>query len=169
MHGGRISARSEGLGKGSGFSVVLPLAATRERTDTAPPASASVVIAPAPKRILVVDDNEDAAAMMGMLLNRLGHEVRVAHNGVQALEAGASLLPHAVLMDLGMPVMDGYSACRRMRASAWGANALIVALSGWGQDEDRRKSRDAGFDHHLVKPIPSDEILTLLAAVDVRS
>lgn len=87
----------------------------------------------------------------------------MAHNGEEGLEAGASLLPHVVLMDLGMPVMDGYSACRLMRGTAWGQEALIIALSGWGQEEDRHKSIAAGFDHHLVKPIPSEQILALLA------
>jgi len=101
---------------------------------------------------------------MAMLLRKSGHEVRVAHNGEEGLEAGASLLPHVVLMDLGMPVMDGYSACRLMRGTAWGQEALIIALSGWGQEEDRLKTAAAGFDHHLVKPIASEEVFRLIAA-----
>ncbi|MBP7513316.1 MAG: response regulator [Flavobacteriales bacterium] len=164
MHGGRIVARSGGLGKGSSFSVILPLAsrvhgqAKAQGRNTDPEKVG-------PKRVLVVDDNVDAATMMAMLLRKLGHEVRVAHNGEEGLQVGASLLPQVVLMDLGMPVMDGYSACRLMRGTPWGERALIIALSGWGQDEDRHKSTAAGFDHHLVKPIPSEDILALLGAL----
>lgn len=162
MHGGRIGVRSEGLGMGSSFSVVIPLV-SRAPVQPQVPARDEKVVVVTPKRVLVVDDNEDAATMMAMLLKKLGHEVRVAHNGEEGLEAGASLLPQVVLMDLGMPVMDGYSACRLMRGTAWGKGALIIALSGWGQEEDRHKSIAAGFDHHLVKPIPSEQILALLA------
>ncbi len=161
MHGGHITARSEGLGKGSGFTVCLPLAVT-PATIATPPEPIAAVRTIAPQRILVVDDNVDAATMMALLLGKQGHEVRVAHNGEEALKTGAAMEPDVVLMDLGMPVMDGFAACRLMRASPWGAKALIVALSGWGQEEDRRKSTDAGFDNHLVKPIPSEKILALI-------
>ena len=163
MHGGRIEVRSDGLGKGSSFTVVLPLAAEGE-VDEALPATAAVALNMASLRLLVVDDNEDAATMMGMLLGRMGHEVRVANNGAQALEEGALLLPQVVLMDLGMPVMDGYAACMHMRKTPWGAAALIVALSGWGQPEDRRKSQEAGFDEHLVKPTSSKALMAVIAA-----
>lgn len=163
MHGGRIEARSDGLGKGSRFMVTLPLAPLRDEVATASPLQGEQKAKQAPLRILIVDDNEDAANMMAMLLSRFGHEVRVAHNGMQALEEGDELLPHVVLMDLGMPVMDGYVACTRMRGTPWGASALLVALSGWGQAEDRLRSSEAGFDHHLVKPIAAADLHSIVA------
>lgn len=162
MHGGRINARSDGLGKGSGFSVVLPLAHAASPKPVPSPPSVATVTLPQ-KRILIVDDNEDAATMMAMLLTKLGHDVRVANNGEEALHEGALLEPDVVLMDLGMPVMDGYTACRMMRTTPWGAKMLVIALSGWGQAEDRKKTSEAGFDHHLVKPIDSEELLAVLA------
>jgi len=162
MHGGRILARSEGLGKGSSFSVVLPVqGGVTERTIPATPITPASTMQP--KRVLIVDDNEDAATMMAMLLTKLGHEVRVANNGEEALHEGARLEPDVVLMDLGMPVMDGYTACRTMRSTTWGAKTLIIALSGWGQPEDRVKTTAAGFDHHMVKPIDSTELLGVIA------
>lgn len=161
MHGGSITVRSEGLGKGSRFTVRLPLSAVPEKkTDVVEPAIAVKTIAP--KRILIVDDNVDAAAMMALLMGKMGHELRVANNGEEALAVGAELLPDVVLMDLGMPIMDGFAACRQMRRTPWGAKALIVALSGWGQDQDRAKSKEAGFDHHLVKPIGSGAVLEVI-------
>ncbi|MBK9176356.1 MAG: response regulator [Flavobacteriales bacterium] len=163
MHGGRIEARSDGLGKGSSFMVTLPLAPPREAPATASTLQEDQKAKQAPLRILIVDDNEDAANMMAMLLSRFGHEVRVAHNGMQALEEGDELLPNVVLMDLGMPVMDGYNACTRMRETTWGASATLVALSGWGQAEDRIRSSEAGFDHHLVKPIAAADLHTIVA------
>lgn len=164
MHGGSILVRSDGLDKGSCFTVTLPLAKEpaddagghewREELQGLHPAL----------RILVVDDNEDAANMMAMLLSRNGHAVRVAHNGKEALDEGDELLPDIVLMDLGMPVMDGYTACARMRERPWGGTALLVALSGWGQMEDRVKSSMAGFDLHLVKPIATADLRAIVAA-----
>jgi signal transduction histidine kinase len=164
MHGGRITVHSDGVGHGSSFTVLLPLSPpppVREASATSKATAPTVI---APHRILVVDDNEDAALMQSLLLRKQGHEVRVAHNGEQALELGAQFAPDVVLMDLGMPIMDGYAACRMMRRMDWGATALIVALSGWGQDEDRVRSREAGFDHHLVKPIASAELTSVISA-----
>ena len=163
MHGGRIEVRSNGLGEGSSFTVRLPLSAERKKKPTVIEAAAAAKTI-APQRILIVDDNADAAAMMAMLLGKMGHELRVANNGQEALAVGAELSPDVVLMDLGMPVMDGFAACRLMRRTPWGAKALIVALSGWGQDEDRVRSTEAGFDHHLVKPASSAALLELIAA-----
>ncbi|MBK7268357.1 MAG: response regulator [Flavobacteriales bacterium] len=166
MHKGRIEVASEGLGKGSCFRVVLPLVSVRAKV----PATASeVTTAPVlPRRILIVDDNEDAANMMAMLLGKLGHEVLVAHNGEQAVEMGGRTEPNVVLMDLGMPVMDGYNACQLMRRTPWGERAVIVALSGWGQPEDRIKTQGAGFDEHLVKPITAATLLAMLASLEER-
>lgn len=164
MHGGRISVNSEGLGKGSSFTVAIPLATKTETGNlpiTAQVASASI----GRHRILVVDDNEDAANTMAMLLDRLGHEVRVAHNGEQAIEVGALMLPRLIFMDIGMPVMDGHTACRHMKRTSWGSAACIVALTGMGQDEDRHKSVEAGFDDHLVKPVGNAALKEMIAAL----
>ncbi|MGV9014010.1 MAG: PAS domain S-box protein [Flavobacteriales bacterium] len=150
-HGGSVEVRSAGAGKGSSFTVRIPLAAPHGPEIAEPAKSGST--ASGKQRILVVDDNEDAAIMIAMLMGRLGHEVQVAHNGMQALEIGARLEPDLVLMDLSMPVMDGYAACKRTKDTRWGRAAYVVALSGLGQEEDRRKSKEAGFDHHLVKPV----------------
>jgi len=163
MHGGRVTVASEGLGRGSAFAVTLPLAALQGAASTTEPLQP--VRMPNPIRILIVDDNEDAANMMAMLLSKYGHTVRVAHNGQEALEEGEVLVPNVVLMDLGMPVMDGYTACARMRETPWGASATLVALSGWGQVEDRTKSTLAGFDHHLVKPIAAADLHGIVAEV----
>jgi len=167
MHGGRISVASEGLGKGSSFSVVLPLAIGAEaKAPAMDPAMKTSAITP--RRILIVDDNEDAANMMAMLLGRSGHEVHVAHNGQQALEEGEQILPQLILMDLGMPVMDGYAACRAIRRTPWGSTLPIVALSGWGQPEDRIRTKEAGFDEHLVKPITGAALLATVASLEKR-
>jgi len=162
MHGGRIAVRSDGLNKGSCFTVHLPLAA-RALQGPARPAVPAKASAQVRKRILIVDDNHDAAAMMALLLGKLGHEIHVAHDGAVALTLGARIRPDVVLMDIGMPVMDGHTACAEMRRTDWGKNAFIVALTGWGQEEDKSRSQQAGFDHHLVKPISSDTLTAVLA------
>ena len=155
QHGGRIDVRSEGHGTGSCFTVTLPLAvpsATGPARETPIGPTAHALC----KRILVVDDNVDAATMMALLLRKWGHTVEVAHDGEEALRTGATYLPDIILMDIGMPVMDGHQACKRMRGTTWGRPAYIVALTGWGQPEDRLRSEQAGFDHHLVKPVSRD-------------
>jgi CheY-like chemotaxis protein len=114
------------------------------------------------KRILVADDNADAAESLQLWLQMAGFEVHVAFNGVDALAAAEALLPDVVLLDLGMPGMSGLEVARRIRASAWGGSLVLVALTGWGQDQDRRQTREAGFDHHLTKPVPPDDIEELI-------
>ena len=118
-------------------------------------------------RVLVVDDNRDAAESLGMLLGLLGAQVRVAHDGPTALAAFRDHGPSLVLLDLGMPGMDGYEVARRMRTERGGADVAIAALTGWGHDEDRSRTREAGFDHHLVKPADLDALQALLAAARV--
>jgi len=162
MHGGRIEVRSDGLGKGSCFTVRLP-SCTSPGTDAVPEAPAGAAASPARRRILIVDDNEDAVTMMALLLGKWGHEVHVAHDGEEALATGALTLPEIVLMDIGMPVMDGHTACGHMRRTPWGKRVFIVALTGWGQEEDKRKSEQAGFDHHLVKPVGNVDLKAVLA------
>ncbi len=119
---------------------------------------------PTPGRrcILVVDDNRDAAANLAMMLAIQGNETRTAHDGLAALEVGAAFLPDAVLLDIEMPKLNGYDTARRIRQESWGRNVTLVALTGWGQEEDRRRSREAGFDHHAVKPVEPAALEQLL-------
>lgn len=118
------------------------------------------------RRILVVDDNRDAASSLAMLLKIMGNESRTAFDGAEALEIAEEFLPDAILLDLGMPKLNGFDACRQMRATDWGRGIVIVALTGWGQDEDKRRSKEAGFDDHFVKPVEPASIRTLLEAID---
>jgi CheY-like chemotaxis protein len=123
-------------------------------------------------KVLVVDDNRDAALSLSMLVSLLGYESRTAYDGEQALEIADHFVPDVVLLDLGMPKMDGFEACRRIRTRDWGARAAVIAITGWGQSEDQRKTRDAGFDRHLLKPVAADaivELLGLLARAGGRS
>ena len=113
-----------------------------------------------------MDDNLDAAESLSLLLQMMGHEVRVAHDGEGAVQLGDDFHPQAVLLDIGMPGIDGYETCRRMRVRSWGPGAKIIAVTGWGQDEDRRKSAAAGFDEHLVKPVDAE---TLSGVLDAQS
>jgi CheY-like chemotaxis protein len=159
LHGGRVEARSGGLGKGSEFVVRLPVAAGAATEPIAPPKKTS-----GPRRrILIVDDNTDASESLAMMLTVVGHEVRTAHDGDAGLAAAAEYRPDLVLMDLGMPKMDGYEACRRIRAESWGSAPLLVALTGWGSIDDQRRTREAGFDRHLVKPADVDALLNIIA------
>jgi CheY-like chemotaxis protein/two-component sensor histidine kinase len=162
MHGGSIAARSEGLGKGSEFTVRIPRSA-----DSGIPSATAQSVGPAisRKRILVVDDNVDSAESMRMLLEFLGANVRVAFDGSAALESFAATEPALVLMDIGMPGMDGYEVARRMRAADPQRKTTIVALTGWGQEDDRRKARDAGFDRHLIKPADVGALQALLSSL----
>ena len=116
------------------------------------------------RRILVADDNADSAASMALLLEILGNEVRTAFDGLHAVEVAAEFRPDVILMDIGMPRLDGYDACRRIREQPWGQDVVLIALTGWGQEEDVRKSRDAGFNHHLVKPVEPATLGKLLEA-----
>jgi CheY-like chemotaxis protein len=124
----------------------------------APPGSAE---APPRLKILVVDDNRDVATSLSMLLDLMGHEVRVAYDGEKAVQLAGEFRPQIVLLDLGMPNVDGYETCRRIRGHGWGADMTLIAVSGWGQDEDRRKSATAGFDAHLVKPVSPETLAEL--------
>jgi signal transduction histidine kinase/CheY-like chemotaxis protein len=158
MHGGQVEARSEGSGTGSEFIVTLPSVADSTLKSSASKASAHFPH----RRILIVDDNRDAADTLGELLGTLGATVSVAHSGPAALEALESFDPDVVLLDIGMPEMDGYEVARRIRLAAQDRDVLLVALTGWGQAHDHRRSRAAGFDHHLVKPPDVDHLRELL-------
>jgi CheY-like chemotaxis protein len=158
-HGGRVEARSSGLGQGCTFTVRLPA------TERKPPASTSPADAtlPTPKgRILIVDDNRDGATSLARLLTVMGNDIRTAHDGLEGIEVAEAFRPDVIVLDIGMPKLNGFDACRRIREKAWAKDTLIVAATGWGQDEDRRRSIEAGFDLHLVKPIDAVELTRLL-------
>jgi len=159
-HGGRITVSSEGLGRGSEFTIHLPLLQT-------PPAavissSTALHVAPVSRRVLVVDDNRDSTEMMGLSLELEGHEVRKAYDGIEALEIAEAFRPDVVLLDIGLPKLDGYRVAERIRARS-GDQPVLVALTGWGQESDRQRSEDAGFDAHLVKPVDHDELTRVIA------
>ncbi|WP_246524566.1 hybrid sensor histidine kinase/response regulator [Gemmata palustris] len=160
LHGGRVEAHSDGPGTGCEFVVRLPLA----EPAAAEPAPA---VAPSPRgpgrRVLVVDDNRDAAESLAEMLELMGHEVRTAGDGAAGVSAAAEFRPELVLMDLGMPGVNGYEAARRIRAEPWGAAPLLAALTGWGAEDDRRRTHEAGFDRHLVKPVAPDVLTKLIA------
>jgi hypothetical protein len=164
LHGGRVEAFSAGAGRGAEFIVRLP-------TTAPPPAAEEKLVASAVAatahglRVLLVDDNVDSADGLGLLLELQGHEIRVAYDGPTALETARQFRPHVALLDIGMPSMDGYELGRRLHATPETKDVLLVAMTGWGQDEDHRKSREAGFAHHLVKPFEPAVLEKLLAGV----
>jgi len=165
MHGGRVVATSGGLGAGSEFAVTLPLmadASEAARGEAAAPVQAASSRPAGSLRVLVVDDNGDSAESLAMLLSLSGHETHVAHSGPDALTRADALRPDAILLDLGLPGLNGYEVCRRLRAGAWAGVIPIIAITGWGQAEDRQRSKDAGFDGHLVKPVVLAELTALL-------
>jgi CheY-like chemotaxis protein len=161
LHGGSVQVRSEGLGRGSEFVVRLPLAGPAAGARPAPQAASAGAV-PRTRRVLVVDDNADAALTLAMLLQALGHEASTAADGPSALAAGQSLGPDLVMLDIGMPGMNGFEACERIRAQPWGRDLTLVALSGWGQAEHQARARTAGFDHYLVKPVDAEALRLLL-------
>ncbi len=164
MHGGTVEARSEGAGRGSEFVVRLPVVAEApaskrdgDRGDPSAPRSSL--------RILIVDDNRDGADSLAMMLGLMGNDTRTAYDGREGVEVAEKVRPDVVLFDIGLPKLNGYEACRRIRGQAWGKNVVLIAVTGWGQDEDRRRSQEAGFDHHLVKPVDPNALMTLLAGL----
>jgi len=176
MHGGTIRAWSAGPGKGSEFTVVLPELVDKEASlgepgripDEAPTGSFHDAEAVTPRRVLVVDDNLDSAGSLATLLRLSGHETHAAHDGLQAVEAARELRPDVILLDIGLPGLNGYEVCRAIRGQAWGRDIRIVALTGWGQQQDRRRSEEAGFNTHLVKPVDPILLASVLAG-DPRS
>jgi signal transduction histidine kinase/ActR/RegA family two-component response regulator/PAS domain-containing protein len=182
-HGGRVVARSDGEGRGSEFEVRLPvLEVAPDAASTEYPAAVSRPGAPVSsvatlpvagnghrtgprRRALVVDDNVDSAESLAILLEATGNETRTAHDGREAIAAAEAFKPQVVFLDIGMPHLNGYDTARRIREQPWGRNIVLVAVTGWGQEEDRRRSKDAGFDAHLVKPADYTEVSRLLASV----
>jgi PAS domain S-box-containing protein len=162
MHGGTVGAASGGVGSGSVFTVRLPaLAVTDEEAASVRTQAPPAVVAR--HRVLVADDNLDAAESLAMLLTMMGHEVRAAHDGLQAVEQAEQFRPDLILMDVGMPRLDGLQAATQIRATPWGASPVIVALTGWGQEADRKRSKEAGCNEHLVKPLDIERLSTLLS------
>ena len=161
MHDGSVEARSEGHGMGSEFIVRLPVASMEK-----PMANPTHVTQHAPQatalKVLIADDNEDSAMTLAMILKIMGSEVCTAHDGMEAVEVATAFRPDVILLDIGMPRLNGYEACRRIREQPWGEKIVLVALTGWGQDEDKRRSQEAGFTHHMVKPIDPAVLKKLL-------
>jgi PAS domain S-box-containing protein len=164
LHGGRVRASSEGPGQGSEFSVRLP--ALKESPKPQPVSDTGTK--PTRRRILVVDDNPDAALTLAMVLKLKGFETHTRHSGQEGLAAAESLLPEVIILDIGMPGLNGYDTCRRLRQHPWGESMWVIALTGYGQEEDKRLSLEAGFDTHLIKPVDLGALLTLLASLSSR-
>jgi signal transduction histidine kinase/CheY-like chemotaxis protein len=166
MHDGTVEALSEGEERGSEFVVRLPvmLGTPQSQAPAEPSTSDEAAVA---RRILVVDDNRDSATSLAMLLKLAGNETHTAHDGLEAVEAAKRLRPDVVLLDIGLPKLNGFEACRRIRAESWGQNMMLLALTGWGQDDDRRKAKEAGFDEHLVKPVDYALLMKLLEQSNV--
>jgi len=166
LHEGTIEARSNGAGMGSEFIVRLPvldiqIPKLREGSDDGHEKPRSGV----KHRILVVDDNADSAISLAMILRRLGHEIQTAHDGLEAVQAAAAFRPHVILLDIGLPKMNGYEAAKRIREQLWEQKVAIIAVSGWGQEKDKQKALEAGFDHHLTKPVEPGALSRLLALI----
>lgn len=164
MHGGSVSAHSEGQGHGAEFVVRLPAMGAAGLAAVAPDAHLGPAIRVS-RRILVVDDNVDSASTLATLLELNGNHVDVAHDGLQAIEVANRLKPDVVLLDLGMPKLNGYDACRRIRQEPWSEKTVVIALTGWGQDDDRRKTDEAGFNAHIVKPVDLPVLERTLASL----
>jgi len=164
MHGGTIEARSEGRGKGSEFVVRLPIV-VEEKDAPAYRGGERPVVLTLARRILIVDDNRDAADSLGMMLRMMGNEIHTAYDGEEAVSAAAKFKPQVALLDIGLPKLNGYEVCRRIRQQPWGEPMVLIALTGWGQEDDKRKAEDAGFDRHMVKPVDPSSLITLLGSL----
>jgi two-component system CheB/CheR fusion protein len=159
LHGGAIDVHSDGAGRGSEFTLRLPLDGRPEKVPAPPPAAASP---PQPHRVLVVDDNKDGAESLAMMLQLWGHEATVAHDGPGALQAAEAFRPDVIFLDIGLPGMDGYQVAKRLREQPTLQDTVLVALTGFNQEEDRRRSSEAGFNLHLVKPVDLDALQAIL-------
>jgi PAS domain S-box-containing protein len=163
MHGGTIEAHSEGLGKGSEFIVKLPILAGASPAQPKP--SRDYASMKSSLRVLVVDDNRDSADTLAMVLQLSGNETQVSYDGEQALRAYDTFRPDVMLLDIGMPTLSGHEICRRIRSKPCGKNVVMIAQTGWGQDEDRKMTHEAGFDHHMTKPVSTDTIMKILTGL----
>jgi signal transduction histidine kinase len=167
MHGGFVEARSGGVGKGSEFTVTLPVVEAPVWSAPEPSGNGHPARFRSKYRILVVDDNRDAADSLAMMLTMMGHEIQKAYDGLAAVQAAAASRPDVVLLDIGLPKMNGYEAARYIREQPWGGHMIVIAVTGWGQEEDRRRALEAGCDHHLTKPVDPAALEKLLAVLAV--
>jgi CheY-like chemotaxis protein len=158
MHNGRIDLRAGPHGKGTEVEVRLPTTTPPVGVAVAASAARDPAAGQRRRRVLVADDNRDSAQTLAMVLDVMGHETRLANDGLQAVAIAAEFEPDIVLLDIGMPKLNGYEACRQIRAQPWARDVVMVAVTGWGHDEDRRRSKSAGFDLHLVKPLDPVEV-----------
>ena len=163
LHGGTVEAASDGPGKGSVFTVQIPLGRALECLES--DAAADLPVPGAGLKILVVDDSRDAADTCAILLELSGHHVQTAYTGQRALELAESFRPHVLLLDIGLPDFDGYQLAKKIRATPWGRGAVLIAVTGWGQEADRRRAFEAGFDQHLTKPIAAETVESLIQAL----
>jgi CheY-like chemotaxis protein len=166
LHGGTLEARSGGLGKGSEFIVRLPLSLSLEPAPVTPQ-EPEAQVSGAQRRVLVADDNQDHAESLAMILRSMGNEVVVAHDGLEAAAAAASFRPDFAFLDIGMPGLNGYELARRLRQSTATVGAVLVAVTGWGQEKDKRLAHEAGFNHHLVKPVDFKQIQRILVTASL--
>jgi CheY-like chemotaxis protein/anti-sigma regulatory factor (Ser/Thr protein kinase) len=168
LHGGTIEAKSAGAGCGSEFIVKMPVG-NHSDSDDASEGASEQSLPPATRRryrVLVADDNRDAAVSLEILLSGDGYEVRTVHDGRAALEAAEAFRPHVAILDIGMPELNGLQVAEHIRAQTWGRGVHLIALTGWGQAEDRRRALEAGFDQHVTKPLEPDQLESLLSKVD---
>ena len=165
LHGGTVEGHSDGPGHGSEFIVRLPIDLHRQQPLPEIECGSDLPVTGADLKILVVDDNRDAADTCSSLLGACGHHVQTAYTGRRALELAETFQPHALFLDIGLPDMDGYQIAQRIRSRAWGRKTQLVAVTGWGQDEDRRRAFDAGFDHYLTKPVAAEDVEWLLQSI----
>jgi PAS domain S-box-containing protein len=168
LHGGSVTAHSEGPGKGSEFVVRLPVADGRPAPELPQPGGGEKAAARAGRRVLVADDNRDAADSLATMLRLAGHDVHAVHDGQEAVEAAAWFRPDLALLDIGMPRLNGFEAARHIREQPWGRQMVLAAITGWGQEEDKRRATEAGFDHHLTKPADPAAVEKLLAGLKAR-
>ena len=169
LHGGRVEAQSSGIGKGSEFIVHLPVMAGSASGWSASPPRTGEPPAGANCRVLIADDARDGADSLAVILAMKGHQTHTAYDGEEAMAVAARLRPEVVILDIRMPKRNGFEACRWIREQPWGKAMVLIALSGWGTEDDRRRTEEAGFDHHLVKPVDPDELFTLVAPRPPRS
>ncbi len=166
MHGGTVEAKSGGPGHGSAFVVTLPLMdQTLERH--VPGGDEKAAASPLPLKILVVDDNRDGADSLSEMLQLMGNDTRTGYDGEQAVAMAVDYRPDVILLDIGLPKLNGYEACRAIRQQAWSQGMVLIAVTGWGQDKDRSRTREAGFDHHMVKPLDPQELMKILDGLNL--